>query len=471
MKIQNVVLTALAGLAVVATKETPPIELLRRRRLESEPELSESQSQSQSQSEPSEDDDSQVPKIPMCRTESFFSQPQIRLIDPNAVKLEDYIPLTLYQDSDGDAFGNPASSIVACMPLEGYVLNNGDCNDANATIHPDAEEICDGLDNNCDGRVDEDLTRETSCSVGVGADTCVSAGEERCEAGTWETAKTCVPRVGINIHTTFKNETSNMGISNLNQNDQDNLTSSFPDLFGLRGRTCWFNMTLPLELTSLKTTYAPTLLTNQLIHQFYNEETKVWTQTRCNINRNNVKYRYDPVQGQPTHAFETDCPEAEPYFQTLLNTSSFPRAFDKFDILIQTRVFAEYCPMPKGHDYTTGDVWYHLMRTDWSISASDTGGIGGNLRGRRGLQDPEPSEPSFGSNGVFMIINYIPPEILDVDSDYYAIFPGTKDLAMIQVRFMQCPKQGPCQSSLQGPRYELFIAQNQKSANPFRQKP
>ncbi len=34
---------------------------------------------------------------------------------------------------------------------DGYTENDGDCDDADATIYPGAEELCDGIDNDCDG--------------------------------------------------------------------------------------------------------------------------------------------------------------------------------------------------------------------------------------------------------------------------------------------------------------------------------
>lgn len=40
--------------------------------------------------------------------------------------------LTMYQDADGDGFGNPSVSIQTCVDTEGYVPNDNDCDDTNA---------------------------------------------------------------------------------------------------------------------------------------------------------------------------------------------------------------------------------------------------------------------------------------------------------------------------------------------------
>jgi hypothetical protein len=62
---------------------------------------------------------------------------------------------TYYFDDDNDKYGDPENSIEACWPPEGYISDNRDCNDRNRNINPSVSEVCDGLDNNCDGRTDE----------------------------------------------------------------------------------------------------------------------------------------------------------------------------------------------------------------------------------------------------------------------------------------------------------------------------
>lgn len=61
-----------------------------------------------------------------------------------------------YLDGDGDGFGAGAPTRT-CDPEDGWVLDNGDCNDADPAIFPGASESCNGIDDNCAGGIDEGL--------------------------------------------------------------------------------------------------------------------------------------------------------------------------------------------------------------------------------------------------------------------------------------------------------------------------
>ncbi len=75
--------------------------------------------------------------------------------------VDDGVGTMWYLDSDGDDYGDPDLGVRACDQPAGRVADNTDCDDANADVHPGATEICDGLDNNCVGGVDEGLTLNT----------------------------------------------------------------------------------------------------------------------------------------------------------------------------------------------------------------------------------------------------------------------------------------------------------------------
>ncbi|AXY74356.1 hypothetical protein D3H65_10370 [Paraflavitalea soli] len=71
-----------------------------------------------------------------------------------------------YQDVDKDGYGREAGSRLSAIPLAGYVILGGDCNDFDATVYPGAAEVKNGRDDNCDGRVDEQLITITQGADG-----------------------------------------------------------------------------------------------------------------------------------------------------------------------------------------------------------------------------------------------------------------------------------------------------------------
>ena len=69
-----------------------------------------------------------------------------------------------YVDSDRDGYGS-GSSVSICSGYalpSGYALNNKDCDDKLSSIHPEAEELCNGIDDNCDGDIEKEC--DIKCS-------------------------------------------------------------------------------------------------------------------------------------------------------------------------------------------------------------------------------------------------------------------------------------------------------------------
>lgn len=110
--------------------------------------------------------------------------------------------LPYYRDADRDGYGDPTMRMDFCPGDEGssYVDNDQDCDDGDAAIHPMATEICDMVDNDCRGGVD-DVPGGCGCSLGdtqaCGTDVgrC-SRGSQTCTAaGTWGPCSGTGPRV------------------------------------------------------------------------------------------------------------------------------------------------------------------------------------------------------------------------------------------------------------------------------------
>jgi hypothetical protein len=79
---------------------------------------------------------------------------------------------TWWTDADGDTYGDPAVFVQACAAPPNTSDRPDDCDDADPTAYPGALEVCDGVDNDCDFGVDEDLLEtwyEDADGDGVGA--------------------------------------------------------------------------------------------------------------------------------------------------------------------------------------------------------------------------------------------------------------------------------------------------------------
>jgi hypothetical protein len=92
-------------------------------------------------------------------------------------KVDEGLPIgPQYRDSDGDGYGYGAESIMDCSSPKGYAADSHDCDDDVATTHPQASEVCNLIDDDCDGRTDEGV--RPACGVGWCrrlADSCTQA--------------------------------------------------------------------------------------------------------------------------------------------------------------------------------------------------------------------------------------------------------------------------------------------------------
>ncbi len=95
-----------------------------------------------------------------CATDDSAPPPTLRqLLAEQALQEKGCTKQQVFLDHDGDGYGNANTSFMSCSIPQGYVKKAGDCRDDAKSVNPGAPEICDGLDNNCNGQVDENASK------------------------------------------------------------------------------------------------------------------------------------------------------------------------------------------------------------------------------------------------------------------------------------------------------------------------
>lgn len=89
----------------------------------------------------------------------WLSAPLASAAVPDTVWLDDYESCpelrSLCPDADADQYGDAPWCYAGCQqPYDFFPVPGTDCNDDNTAINPGAAEVCDGLDNDCDGAID-----------------------------------------------------------------------------------------------------------------------------------------------------------------------------------------------------------------------------------------------------------------------------------------------------------------------------
>ncbi len=104
-------------------------------------------------------------------------------------RVDEGLARTVYRDADRDGYGDDRSTRSLIELTAGWVERAGDCADGDADVHPEAADPCDGIDNDCDGKVDEEAPvyyRDCDRDGYLGTRTAAACREPAAENGcTW----------------------------------------------------------------------------------------------------------------------------------------------------------------------------------------------------------------------------------------------------------------------------------------------
>jgi len=114
------------------------------------------------------------------------------------VDVDETVQTLYYRDGDGDGYGRDDVTQLACAPPSGFVGVGMDCDDATSSTYPSASELCNAIDDDCDGSRDETFTcvegETTGCTTSCGSrgtGTCTTSCEEPDAAACTPPSETC----------------------------------------------------------------------------------------------------------------------------------------------------------------------------------------------------------------------------------------------------------------------------------------
>jgi hypothetical protein len=140
---------------------------------------------------------------------------------------------TWYADADGDGYGDPATTATACEAPAGYVADATDCDDGDGAVNPGASEVCNGLDDDCDGITD---------TGAVDADTWYADGDGDGYGTSSTTATSCSAPAGYVASSGDCNDAAasiNPGATESCNSVDDDCDGS-TDESGATGETTWY---------------------------------------------------------------------------------------------------------------------------------------------------------------------------------------------------------------------------------------
>jgi uncharacterized delta-60 repeat protein len=132
-----------------------------------------------------------VTKVSCEQPGGYVSQAQTGDCDDNDKNIN---PNTVwFKDADKDGYTDGTTKVACEKPSDEYVSSAtaGDCDDGDSSMNPARTEICDGKDNNCNGQPDEGFNVGQSCTVGVGE--CARTGQYVCKADGSGTQCNAIP--------------------------------------------------------------------------------------------------------------------------------------------------------------------------------------------------------------------------------------------------------------------------------------